>query len=153
MMWIWATLVLIHSNTTRSKIWALGFPTIDKMFCKNANQFICSDLLLANCHESPTWKEYDFFPYKVVISLLAKILVNFWENIEENFGKMFYSRINSTNFAIWGGGGGIHQFSYGKNWKTNPDMRDIHGKLNSNSPNSKNSKSQFLNDKYQWVTK
>jgi len=32
-------------------------------------------------------------------------------------------------------------------------MRDIHGKTNSNSPNSKNSKSQFLNDKYQWETK
>jgi hypothetical protein len=30
---------------------------------------------------------------------------------------------------------------------------DIHEKANSNSPNSKNSKSQIFNDKFQWVTK
>jgi len=62
------------------------------------------------------------------------------------------SRISSTDFAIlrWGG---FHQFSYEKKLKTNPDMRDIHGKTNSNSPNPKNSKSPFLNDKFQWVTK
>jgi hypothetical protein len=51
------------------------------------------------------------------------------------------------------GGRGFHQFSYEKNLKTNPDMRDIHGKTNSNSPNPKNSKSPFFNDKFQWVTK
>jgi len=25
-------------------MWALGFATIGKMFCENANQFICSDV-------------------------------------------------------------------------------------------------------------
>ncbi len=67
---------------------------------------------------------------------------------------MSYSRINSANLAIWGGGGGgFLQFSYNKNRKTNPGTRDNYGKSNSKSPNSKNSKSQFLNDKFQWVTK
>jgi hypothetical protein len=45
--------------------------------------------LLVNFHQSPTGKEYDFFPYNVVISLfpknsgqfLTKHLRKFWENV------------------------------------------------------------------------
>jgi hypothetical protein len=45
--------------------------------------------LVVNFHRSPTSKEYDFFPYKVVISLFpknsgpffTKHLRKFWENV------------------------------------------------------------------------
>jgi len=152
MMWIWATLVLIHSNPTWSKMWALGFATIDKVFCENANQFIYRFFLLGTFHQSPTWEEYDFFPYKVVISLFPKNSGQILTKHLRKFCEMCYSRINWTNFSILGRGE-INRFSYGKNWKSNPGTKDIHGKTNSNSPNSKNSKSQFLNDKFQGVTK
>jgi hypothetical protein len=56
--------------------------------------------LLVNFHQSPTSKEYDFFPYKVVISFfpktsgqfLTKHLRKVWENV------LFYNKFNQ--FAI-----------------------------------------------------
>jgi hypothetical protein len=63
---------------------------------------------------------------------------------------MCYSTIISTNFTMGGGGGGLAN-SFMKKIEKNPDTRDIHVKTNSNSPNSKNSKSPFFNHKFQWV--
>jgi hypothetical protein len=66
---------------------------------------------------------------------------------------MSYSRINSASLAIWGGGGGIHQFSYDKNWKKTLVWGTIMEKLTQIHQIPKIPNLNFLNDKFQWVTK
>ncbi len=70
MMWNWATLGLIHSNTPWcSKMWALGFARIGKLFEKMQTSSFGTDFstheFLAKCNLEKTWflpiQSSDFF--------------------------------------------------------------------------------------------
>ncbi len=85
MMWNWATLVLIHSKTTRSKMWALGFGTLDKMLCENANHFICSDFFAGEFSPKSNWKRIWFLPIQRSDFSFSQ---KFWSIFDKTFKKI-----------------------------------------------------------------
>jgi len=101
MMWNWATLGLIHSNTTWSKMWELGFARIGKLFEKMQTSSFGSDFstheLLAKCNLE-TWflpiQSSDFFCSQKFWSFFDKPFKKFCENM------LIYRKFNI--FAILG---------------------------------------------------
>ncbi len=96
MMWNWATLGLIHSNTTGSKMWALGFVRMGKLFVKMQTSSFGSDFFThefsAKCNLEKTWflhiQSSDFFFSQKVWSFFDKPFKKIWENI------LFYRKFN-----------------------------------------------------------
>jgi len=85
------------------------------MFCENANQFISSNFFTREFSLKSNLKRIRFLRIQSSdFSYSQKFWSIFDKTFKKFFGKMCYSRINSTNFAILGWGE-INQFSYGKN--------------------------------------
>jgi hypothetical protein len=102
MMWNWATLGLIHSNTTWSKVWALGFARIGKLFVKMQTFSFGSDFstheFSARCNVEKTW----FLPIQRSDFLFYQNNWSFLINHSRNFAKICYFIENSTFLPFWG---------------------------------------------------
>jgi hypothetical protein len=64
---------------------ALGFATIGKMFCENANQFICSDFLTGEFSPKSNLKRIWFLPIQNSDFCFSQ---KFWSIFDKTFKKI-----------------------------------------------------------------